>query len=169
MSGEARVEFDANLGGDPEHKTTKDGTPFLRLSFCQTERRFNRQKNDWEDGEKTWWSAVEFDMRLAETYQRELHKGDSIHVEGVLRTRLYTDKNGQPQIDHSVAWPRIRKNLLKAKQAQGGFSNANPFNGVPAQQPQQQPVQQPQQNYQQPDYSQPADPWAGGGFDAPEF
>lgn len=175
MAGEARVILDnARLGADPEQKQSQSGQPYLSLRFAITPYRKNRQTNQYEDGETEWWQATEFDTRQMETYMRELHKGDSIRVEGALNIRLYQDKQGQTQISREVRFAHISKNLPKAKQQQQGFQpnyGQQPNNygqenyGVQNyQQPQQQPNPQFQQSAQQSNqqqYQQPAvDPWS---------
>lgn len=138
MAGEARVILEnARLGADPEQKQSQSGQPYLSMRFAITPYRKNRQTNQYEDGETEWWQATEFDTRQMETYMHELHKGDSIRVEGVLNIRLYQDKQGQTQISREVRFAHISKNLPKAKQQQQGFQ---PNYG--------------QQNYGQPNYSQ---------------
>lgn len=175
MAGEARVILEnARLGADPEQKQSQSGQPYLSMRFAITPYRKNRQTNQYEDGETEWWQATEFDTRQMETYMRELHKGDSIRVEGVLNIRLYQDKQGQTQISREVRFARISKNLPKAKQQQQGFQpnygqQANNYGqqgyGVPNYQQSaqqlnqqfQQPVQPSgQQQFQQP----PVDPWS---------
>lgn len=122
MAGEARVILEnARLGADPEQKQSQSGQPYLSMRFAITPYRKNRQTNQYEDGETEWWQATEFDTRQTETYMRELHKGDSIRVEGVLNIRLYQDKQGQTQISREVRFAHISKNLPKAKQQQQGF------------------------------------------------
>lgn len=116
MAGEARVILEnARLGADPEQKQSQSGQPYLSLRFAITPYWKNRQSGQHEDGETEWWQATEFDTRQMETYMRELHKGDSIRVEGVLNIRLYQDKQGQTQISREVRFARISKNLPKAK------------------------------------------------------
>ena len=171
MAGEARVILEnARLGADQGQKQSQSGQPYLSLRFAITPYWKNRQSGQHEDGETEWWQATEFDTRQMETYMRELHKGDSIRVEGVLNIRLYQDKQGQTQISREVRFARISKNLPKAKQQQQGFQpnygqQANNYGqqgyGVPnyqqsAQQTNQQFQPPGQQQFQQP----PTDPWS---------
>lgn len=154
MAGETRVIIEhARLGADPQRRTSKQGKPYMQLSFANTPYRKDRQSGQYENGDTEWWHAVEFDERQMTTYENQLHKGDDIRVEGVLQLSTYTDRSGNVQIDRQVGWARIAKNLPKAKQQgqqQGGYAP--------------QPGGQSGGHYAQ--SAPPSDPWSdAGGYD----
>lgn len=126
MSNETMVTIrNGHLGADPENKTTKNGTPYLRLRIGTTPYRRNKDTHQIENGETEWWTVDEYDTRQAETYRQQLHKGDSVRVDGQLRLRIWTDQHGQPQIDRSIGFANVSKNMPKAK-ANGGFNGSQP-------------------------------------------
>ena len=81
-----------NLGNDPEiHYTKNSGAPVTTLSVATTER--------WKDGdgnrqEHTDWHRVVAWGGLAEVCGEHLTKGDKVYIEGKLRTRKWTDQEG---------------------------------------------------------------------------
>lgn len=106
---------DGRIGHDLQVETSQRGTKYLRIRFASTPYHTNRQTGEKQQGETRWWNTTVFDLRLIETCLKDLHKGDSVRIEGVLDTSTYTDKNGVAQIDYRVLFPRISKNIKKAK------------------------------------------------------
>lgn len=105
----------ARLAHELKVSTSKRGTQYLQMRFATTPRYRDKNTNQWVDGETEWWNVTEFDTARMETYMRELHKGTPVRIEGVLELSTYQDRNGQIQIDRTVRFARISKNLPKAK------------------------------------------------------
>jgi single-strand DNA-binding protein len=80
-----------NLGAPPEVRTTANGLTVANLSIATNERV--KQNGEWAD--HTEWHRVTVFGKQAEVCQQFLSKGSKVLVEGKLRTRKYTDKNGQ--------------------------------------------------------------------------
>tara|TARA_B100000579_G_C22717690_1_gene797761 strand:- start:153 stop:620 length:468 start_codon:yes stop_codon:yes gene_type:complete len=86
-----KVIIIGNLGADPEIKEMPDGTKMAKFSVATTERYTNKL------GEKvsnTEWHNVVLWRRQAEVAEQYLHKGDSVCIEGKLKTRSWEDENG---------------------------------------------------------------------------
>ena len=86
-----KVIIIGNLGADPEMKEMPDGTKMAKFSVATTEKYTNKS------GEKisnTEWHNVVLWRRQAEIAEQYLHKGDSICIEGKLKTRSWEDENG---------------------------------------------------------------------------
>lgn len=118
------VKFEANITADPELKTTQAGKQFMSIRLAANERKFNKQTNSWEDADTTYLSAAEWDTRQIAAYQKVLHKGSTVYVEGVLRVTTSLDSNGQPKAYLNVDHSTIRLVLKKEKEAansNGGF------------------------------------------------
>ncbi len=81
-----------NLGTDPEIRYMPDGTPTATISLATTDTW--KDKASGERQEKTEWHRVVFFKGLAEVVGQYLKKGSQIYVEGKLRTRKWTDKDG---------------------------------------------------------------------------
>ena len=78
-----------NLGRDPEIRFMPDGKAVANLSIACTEKY--KDKNG-EKKEVTEWVNVVFFGRLAEIVGDFLKSGNSIYVEGKMKTERYTDR-----------------------------------------------------------------------------
>ena len=79
-----------NLGAAPELRSTSGGTPVASMSVA-TSRRVKKGE-EWVD--ETEWHRVTIWGKDAEFVARYGTKGQTVHVEGRLQTRKYTDKDG---------------------------------------------------------------------------
>ena len=93
MASINKVIIIGNLGRDPETRYLTDGsTPVTTLSVATTRRV--RAQDGQTFNEETEWHRIVFFGRTAEVAKDYLHKGSSCYVEGRLRTRKYTGKDG---------------------------------------------------------------------------
>ena len=86
-----KVILIGNLGADPEIREMPDGTKMAKFSIATTERYTNKS------GEKisnTEWHNIVLWRGTAEVAEKYLHKGDSVCIEGKLKTRSWEDDNG---------------------------------------------------------------------------
>jgi single-strand DNA-binding protein len=81
-----------NLGTDPEMRYMPDGTAVTTISLATTATW--KDKASGERKEKTEWHRVVFFRGLAGVVGQYLKKGAQVYVEGKLRTRKWTDKDG---------------------------------------------------------------------------
>ena len=81
-----------NLGRDPEMRTFPSGDRVANVTIATTDRW--KDKNTGEMKEATEWHRVVFNGRLAEIAGEYLRKGSQVYIEGSLRTRKWTDKDG---------------------------------------------------------------------------
>ena len=87
-----KVILIGNLGKDPEMKILPNGGAVVNLSLATSESWKDKQTGEKKD--RTEWHRVVFYNKLAEICNQYLKKGSTIYVEGMLRTRKWTDKNG---------------------------------------------------------------------------
>lgn len=87
-----KVILVGNVGLDPEVRSLENGTKVARVRLATTERMFDRQAN--ETKEHTEWHTITLWRGLADIVDRYVRKGSQIYVEGRLRTREWTDKDG---------------------------------------------------------------------------
>lgn len=80
------------LGRDPESRTFPSGDMVTNVTIATSERW--KDKNTGEQKEETQWHNVRFGQKLAEIAANYLRKGSEVYVEGSIKTRKYTDKNG---------------------------------------------------------------------------
>lgn len=87
-----KVIIVGNLGRDPEVRYNTAGEAMASISVATTDTW--RDKSTGEKKENTEWHRITFFGKLAEIVQQYLTKGSQVYVEGSLRTRKYTDKDG---------------------------------------------------------------------------
>ena len=92
MASVNKTTLVGNLGADPEIRYMPDGTATATLAIATTDAWKDRTTG--EKKEKTEWHRVVFFKGLAEIAEKYLKKGSQIYVEGKLRTRKWTDKEG---------------------------------------------------------------------------
>ena len=92
MASVNKVIIVGNLGRDPEMRTFPDGGSICNVAIA-TSRQW-KDKTSGEKQEETEWHRVVFRDRLAEIAGEYLKKGRSVYVEGRLKTRKWTDKDG---------------------------------------------------------------------------
>lgn len=114
-----------NLGGDPDVKVFNDGAKIATISLATSERWTDKQTG--EKRENTEWHKVVFNNRLAEIAEQYLRKGSKVYVEGAIKTRKYTDKQGieryTTEIKASVMQMLDSKSDGNSNTHQGGYGN----------------------------------------------
>ncbi len=127
MASVNKVIIVGHLGRDPEMRYMPDGTAVANLSIATTEKYKDKSG---QMVEQTEWHRVSFFGRIAEVCGEYLTKGSMVYVEGGLRTRKYTDKEGVERYVTEIKGDRM--------QMLGGGSSGE----RPAQQSKQRPEQQ---------------------------
>jgi single-strand DNA-binding protein len=92
MASVNKVIIVGNLGADPETRYLPSGDAVTSIRVATTDRY--KDKATGEMREATEWHSISFFGKLAEIAGQYLRKGSQVYVEGSLRTRKYTDKNG---------------------------------------------------------------------------
>ena len=82
-----------NVGKDPEVRYTAGGDAICNLTVATSETW--KDKATGEKKEATEWHRVIFFGKLGEIAGQYLKKGSSVYIEGSIRTRKWTDKEGQ--------------------------------------------------------------------------
>ena len=112
-----------NLGGDPDVKVFNDGGKIATVSLATSERWSDKQTG--EKKEATEWHRVVFNNRLAEIAESYLRKGSKVYVEGAIKTRKYTDKQGIERYTTEIR--AVSLQMLDSKS--DGNSNSNTHQG----------------------------------------
>ena len=81
-----------NLGRDPETRYAASGEAICNFSIACTESWKDKQTG--EKKEMTEWVRISAFGKLAEICGQYLKKGSQVYVEGSMRTRKWTDKDG---------------------------------------------------------------------------
>lgn len=71
---------------DPQALTTSKGVDVVSFRLASNQRKFNRVKQEWENGDTNWFSVSAF-RQLAQNCGESVHKGDRVVVTGRLRVR----------------------------------------------------------------------------------
>lgn len=115
-----KVILVGNLGRDPEVRTAQDGSKIVSLNVATSESWKDRSTG--ERKEKTeWHKVVVFNPHLAEIAEQYLRKGSSVYLEGQLRTRKWTDNQGNDRYTTEVVLAKFKGELtLLDKRGNGG-------------------------------------------------
>lgn len=120
MASVNKVILLGNLGADPDVRYTPDGgTAICTLSLATSRRYKNR---DGQFTEETEWHRVVLFGRTAEIARDYLKKGRSVYVEGRLRTRKWTDQNGNDRWTTEVVCENMQLLGGRDGSGQGGPS-----------------------------------------------
>ncbi|HAU9066523.1 TPA: single-stranded DNA-binding protein [Escherichia coli] len=88
-----KVTLIGNLGQDPEIRCMQNGVTVANLSIATSETW--RDKQSGEIKENTEWHRVVIYNKQAEISRDFLCKGMQVYIEGTLRYRKWTDKDGE--------------------------------------------------------------------------
>jgi single-strand DNA-binding protein len=115
MASVNKVILLGNLGRDPETRYSPDGAAITNVSIATT-RRYKDASGQQQ--EETEWHRVVFFGRLAEIAGEYLRKGRPVYVEGRLKTRKYTDKEGVEKYSTDIVAEQMQ--LLGSRDGGGG-------------------------------------------------
>jgi len=93
MAGETIITVVGNLTADPELRYTQNGLPVANFTIASTPRSFDRQANEWKDGEALFLRASVW-REFAEHVAGSLTKGMRVVATGRLKQRSYQDREG---------------------------------------------------------------------------
>lgn len=82
-----------NVGKNPEIRYIENGVCTAQVSLATTTKGYTLP-NGTQIPDRTEWHNLLFWRRSAEIVEKYVRKGDKLFVEGELRTRNYTDKQG---------------------------------------------------------------------------
>ncbi len=99
MSGVNKVILVGNLGKDPEVRYLYSGVAVANFSLATTE---NYKNKEGERVSQTEWHNIVFWRGLAEVAEKYLKKGDSVYIEGKIRTRKWEDKEGNTRYSTEI-------------------------------------------------------------------
>lgn len=128
MASVNKVIIVGNLGKDPETRYAPSGDAFCNITVATTDSW--KDKATGEKKEATEWHRVVFNGRLAEIAGQYLKKGRPVYIEGSLRTRKWTNKDGVDQYTTEIRADQMQ--MLGAKEDSGdapGKSRASSSGG----------------------------------------
>jgi single-strand DNA-binding protein len=124
MAGETTITIIGNLTNDPELRFTPSGAAVANFTVASTPRTFDRQSNDWKDGE-TLFMRCSVWRDAAENVAESLQRGSRVLVTGRLKSRSYETKEGEKrtvvELDVDEVGPSLRYATAKiAKTSRSG-------------------------------------------------
>ena len=133
MASVNKVIIVGNLGKDPEVRYMPSGSAICNITIA-TSRQW-KDKTSGERQEETEWHRVALFDRLAEIAGEYLKKGRPVYIEGRLKTRKYTDKDGVEKYTTEIIAAEMQ--LLGGRDGGGddmgsGGGNERPARSAPA-------------------------------------
>jgi single-strand DNA-binding protein len=120
MASVNKVILIGNLGRDPEVRYATSGSAICNVTIA-TSRQW-KDKTSGERQEETEWHRVVFYDRLAEIAGEYLKKGRPVYVEGRLKTRKWTDKDGVEKYTTEIVASEMQ--LLGSREGGGGSAGS---------------------------------------------
>lgn len=161
MAGETVITVVGNLTADPEMRTTRNGSTVANFSIAATPRVFDKQSNQWVDGDALFLRCSAW-RDLATHCAQSLSKGMRVIAQGRLQQRSYQAQDGsnrtviELQVDE--IGPSLKYATAQVQKMQSGGYQGNANGGG---------YQQPQQAQQQ--SQAPADDPCGAPAGEPDF
>ncbi|KQQ06073.1 MULTISPECIES: single-stranded DNA-binding protein [unclassified Rathayibacter] len=123
MAGETIITVVGNLTADPELRYTQGGLAVANFTIASTPRTFDRQANDWKDGEALFLRASVW-REFAENVAGTLTKGSRVVATGRLKQRSYETKEGEKrtsiELEIDEIGPSLRYATAQVTRASGG-------------------------------------------------
>ena len=123
MAGETIITVVGNLTSDPELRYTQNGLAVANFTIASTPRTFDRQSNEWKDGEALFLRASVW-RDFAEHVAGSLTKGSRVIATGRLKQRSYQDREGQNrtaiELEVDEIGPSLRYATAQVTRASGG-------------------------------------------------
>jgi len=156
MAGDTVITVIGNITGDPELRFTPSGAAVANFTVASTPRQFDRQSNEWKDGE-TLFMRCSVWRDAAENVAESLQRGTRVIVSGRLKSRSYETKEGEKrtvvEMEVDEVGPSLRYATAKVNKTQrgggGGFGGQQGGGGFGG-------------------GGQQEDPWATGASSAPQ-
>lgn len=158
MAGETPITVVGNVVADPELRFTPSGAAVANFRIASTPRTFDRQTNEWKDGEPLFLSVSVW-RQQAENIAESISRGMRVIVVGRLGQRQY-EKDGERKSSYEIqaedvgpalknATAQVTKNNAQNGQQQRtqGYGQQTPQNGYGAPQGDPWGQQQPRQGY----------------------
>ncbi|MFH8258082.1 single-stranded DNA-binding protein [Streptomyces roseolus] len=134
MAGETVITVVGNLVDDPELRFTPSGAAVAKFRVASTPRTFDRQTNEWKDGESLFLTCSVW-RQAAENVAESLQRGMRVVVQGRLKQRSYEDNQGVKrtvfELDVEEVGPSLRNATAKVTKTtgRGGQGGGGGFGG----------------------------------------
>ncbi len=163
MAGETVITVVGNLVDDPELRFTPSGAAVANFRIASTPRTFDRQTNEWKDGDALFLSCSVW-RQAAEHVAESLQRGMRVIVQGRLKQRSYETREGEKrtvvelevdEVGPALAFATAKVTRASRSGGGGGYSGGGGGGGQ----------SRPQQSGNDP-WATPAPQQGGGGGQA---
>jgi single-strand DNA-binding protein len=136
--GDTIITVIGNLTADPELRFTPAGAAVANFTVASTPRIFDRQSNEWKDGEALFMRCNIW-REAAENVAESLSRGSRVIVTGRLKQRSYETREGEKRTVMELEVDEIGPSLKYAtakvtKASRNGGGNGGGGNSGPARQ-----------------------------------
>ena len=130
-AGDVTVTVVGNLTDDPELRFTPSGAAVANFTVASTPRMFDRQTNEWKDGEALFLRCNVW-RQAAENVAESLTRGARVVVTGRLKQRSFETKEGEKrtviELEVDEIGPSLRYATAKVNKVSRG-SGGGDFGG----------------------------------------
>src|SRR6202008_3665991 len=130
MAGETVITVVGNLTADPELRFTPSGAAVANFTVASTPRMFDRQTNEWKDGEALFLRCNVW-RQAAENVAESLTRGSRVIVQGRLKQRSFETKEGEKrtvvEMEVDEVGPSLKYATAKVNRTQRGSSSPRGF------------------------------------------
>ena len=131
-AGDVNITVIGNLTADPELRYTPNGAAVANFTVASTPRQFDRQSNEWKDGE-TLFMRCSIWREAAENVAESLSRGTRVIVSGRLKSRSYETKEGERrtvmELEVDEVGPSLRYATAKVNKTQRSGGAGGGFGG----------------------------------------
>ncbi|NMF08748.1 single-stranded DNA-binding protein [Corynebacterium xerosis] len=108
--GDTPITLIGNVVADPELRYTPSGAAVANFRVASTPRVFNRESNQWEDGDALFLTCNIW-REAAENVMESLSKGMRVIVQGRLRQRSYDTREGERRTVYEIEVDEVGPSL----------------------------------------------------------
>ncbi|EHB55049.1 single-stranded DNA-binding protein [Mycolicibacterium vinylchloridicum] len=132
MAGDTTITVVGNLTADPELRFTPSGAAVANFTVASTPRTFDRQTNEWKDGEALFLRCNIW-REAAENVAESLTRGSRVIVQGRLKQRSFETREGEKrtvvELEVDEIGPSLRYATAKVNKASRSGGGGGGFGG----------------------------------------
>jgi single-strand DNA-binding protein len=132
VAGDTVITVIGNLTADPELRFTPSGAAVANFTVASTPRTFDRQTNEWKDGEALFLRCNIW-REAAENVAESLTRGARVIVSGRLKQRSFETREGEKrtvvELEVDEIGPSLRYATAKVNKASRSGGGGGGFGG----------------------------------------
>ena len=132
MAGDTVITVIGNLTADPELRFTPSGAAVANFTVASTPRTFDRQTNEWKDGEALFLRCNIW-REAAENVAESLTRGSRVIASGRLKQRSFETREGEKrtvvELEVDEIGPSLKYATAKVNKASRSGGGGGGFGG----------------------------------------